>query len=272
MAVSMSLLRGTPAEAFLAAILKEPLESLHRVGLLDWLMERGADYIGSRAVSVLLALMRFEEPIVLSNDTSISTCARAVPARVLSAAQAAVREGLFSDGRRTWLDGRSTVERGFVSAVELTTPVFAGYSCPHCNGGRRVEAAGVTCGHCDGGTVPGIAKLLFEAAPVVSVTLSDRYPQGVLPTWWRGRALPADVREFFMWDAADSFTVEPYSWQLPVELTFHPAFRGMPVVFDTAEVALGELSARCVRLGRLEAGLDSDNSREIKTCPRPRRR
>jgi uncharacterized protein (TIGR02996 family) len=109
-----------------------------------------------------------------------------------------------------------TFHRGFPAEVTLTAEAFAGGRCGRCEGSGKVLRGlqGVDedqwrehdCPNCRGtGQTPGHAAVLFRAAPIERVTLSDREPadggEGIYPSeswYWEESAadfwfLPRDL-------------------------------------------------------------------------------
>lgn len=85
------------------------------------------------------------------------------------------------------------VNRGFISEVRLTCREFCGEICERCDGGgtnghRRMgysdDFEQITCGRCRGtGHLPGVARDLFAAHPIVTVRLVDAKPEQWNSLW-----------------------------------------------------------------------------------------
>lgn len=101
------------------------------------------------------------------------------------------------------------VRRGFVAAITLPTATFVGGVCDACGGSRyesQIPEAALEdggCAHCQGtGRVEGHAAAIFRAAPIESVTLSDREPYFSHANFNEGEAR-------WIWFDSDDMDVRP---------------------------------------------------------------
>jgi len=148
------------------------------------------------------------------------------------------------------------VRRGFVESVRLPLAAFLGRPCMRCEGRGWHEdgydrGVHVECNSCSGtGRLGGCAAELFASQPVLSVTLSDREPDGSDD----GSSPP-----FAYYLDAPRLTYESRRSVLPAvlfdrlggELSPHRSWRDFP----TRAAALDALSAALVQWGRQLAGL-----------------
>lgn len=149
----------------------------------------------------------------------------------------------------------ATMSRGFVSSVTCTAAAFLGGPCGRC-GGERVTYTGPgggqrsqeTCSECHGtGRTEGIARAVFAAHPVTSVTLSDRMPYVSSDRVFGWCNAPLD-------GVSTSHLGQDLLAFLPPGAAvsrFNEAWRDYP----TRDAALAALSAACCRYGRALAGI-----------------
>jgi len=152
--------------------------------------------------------------------------------------------------------------RGFVESVTCPLAALLGVPCG-CDRGKWRN--GNTCPDCSGtGRVGGCGKELFASQPVLSVTLSDREPDGSDD----GNSPP-----FAYYLDAPRLTYESRRSVLPAvlfdrlggELSPHRSWRDFP----TRDAALDAISAALVQWGRRLAGLTALPS-PSQTCRTPR--
>jgi hypothetical protein len=113
------------------------------------------------------------------------------------------------------------------------------------------------CKACNGrGRTEGIARAIFAAHPITSVTLSDREPLEFDGRGWlwhnrdhRLRGVPADIT-----DTPDCLPEELHR-QLSGFVEKPPRVTELVKRYPTPDAALAALSAACVRYGRSLAGI-----------------